>query len=163
MLAIVIYDSKFGNTERIAQAIARGIGTIGGVRVMSAGEAGQPLAERPDLLLVGGPTQRRGMSPALREFVDALPAGGFSGLPAASFDTRYRGATLFMGSAAAEAAKRLGKAGGRLVAKPESFFIGRGGPPERQTLEMGELERAEAWGRTVGTSVLADASARSVA
>jgi hypothetical protein len=58
-----------------------------------------------------------------------------------------------MGSAAAEAAKVLRKAGGKLVAPPESFFIGRGGPLERQTLEAGEIERAEAWGRAVGAAV----------
>jgi hypothetical protein len=57
-----------------------------------------------------------------------------------------------MGSAAAEAAKRLGKAGGHLVAPPESYFIARAGRLELQGLEKGELERAEAWGRTVGAA-----------
>jgi len=148
MLTVVIYDTKFGNTEKVAQAIARGAGAHGSTRVMDTTEASGPLAERPDLLLVGGPTQRRGASPALRAFVDALPAS-LLGVPVGSFDTRYRGATLVMGSAAAEVAKRLAKAGGRVVGRPESFFIGRGGPIERQVLEAGELERAEAWGRSV--------------
>lgn len=58
-----------------------------------------------------------------------------------------------MGSAANEAAKRLGDAGGHLVAPPASFFMARGGPLERQTLEPGELERAEAWGRAVGAAL----------
>jgi flavodoxin len=157
MQTVVVYDSKFGNTEKIAQAIARGIGTLGGVLVMDTAEAvaAQPPAQRPDLLLVGGPTQKRGPSPALRAFVGALPAA-FQGIPAASFDTRYRGATLIMGSAANEAAKVLRKAGGELVTPPESFFIARGGPLERQGLEAGELERAERWGRAVGTAALGD-------
>jgi hypothetical protein len=60
-----------------------------------------------------------------------------------------------MGSAAAEAAKAFRKAGGELVAPPESFFIARGGPLESQALEAGELERAEAWGRAVGAAALA--------
>jgi flavodoxin len=157
MQTVIVYDSKFGNTERIADAIARGVGTLGSVVVMDTAEAAgidQQPADRPDLVLIGGPTQRRSPSPALRAFVDALPAG-LRGVPVATFDTRYRGSTWIMGSAAAEAAKVLRKGGGELVAPPESFFIGRGGPLERQTLETGEVERAEAWGRAVGASLRA--------
>ena len=161
MQAVVIYDSKFGNTERIADAIARGVGTLGSVLVMDTVEAigmGQRSADPPDLMLLGGPTQRRSPSPALRAFLDTLPAS-LQGVPVATFDTRYRGSTWIMGSAAAEAAKVLRKAGGELVAPPESFFIGRGGPLELQKLEAGEIERAEAWGRGVGDSVRAAAAA----
>ena len=153
MQTVVIYDSKFGNTEKIAQAIARGVSTLGSVRVMDTAGA-RSLAERPDLLLVGGPTQKRAPSPALRAFIGALP-GSLRGVPAASFDTRYRGSTLIMGSAAAQAAKVLRKVNGELVAPPESFFISRNGPIESQTLEAGEVVRAEAWGRAVVAAALA--------
>ncbi len=153
MHAVVIYDSKFGNTEKIAKAVARGAGTLGSVQLLNVAEGAGPLAGRPDLLIVGGPTQKRGSSPALRGFVDALPRS-LAAVPTAAFDTRYRGATWLMGSAATEAAKRLGKAGHRLVASPESFFVARGGPLERQGLESGELDRAERWGRAVGAAAL---------
>ena len=149
MQTVVVYDSKFGNTEKIAQAIGRGAATLGSVRVVATGEAGDALVERPDVLLVGGPTQKRGMSAGLQAFVDTVGARGIAGVATASFDTRYRGPGLIMGSAAGEAAKRLRKAGGQLVSAPESFFIGRSGPMERQVLEPGEIERAEAWGRAV--------------
>jgi flavodoxin len=145
---VVIYDTKFGNTAKVAEAIAHGAGTRGSVSVLDTAEAVRPLADRPDLLIVGGPTQKRGTSPALRAFVDALPSS-LRGIPASTFDTRYRGATWLMGSAASEAARRLGKAGARLATPPESFFIARGGALESQGLEAGELERAEAWGRQV--------------
>ena len=149
MQTLVIYDSKFGNTETIAQAIGRGLSALGDVRVMSTGEA--TLMERPDLLLVGSPTQNRGTSPGLRAFVEALPEA-LRGVPAALFDTRYRGATWLMGSAAAKAAKAIRKAGGDLVAEPESFFVVRKGPMERQTLESGEIERAEQWAAAVAAA-----------
>ena len=152
MFTLVVYDSKFGNTERIAQAIARGAATLGSVRVANIADAAPSLAAGPDLVLVGGPTQRRSMSPGLRGFLEALPAGSLAGAATASFDTRYRGSTWLMGSAAAEAAKGLQRAGSRLAAPPESFFMNRGGPVERQSLEAGELERAEAWGRAIGAS-----------
>jgi flavodoxin len=149
MQTVVIYDSKFGNTEKIAQAIGRGLSALGDVRVMSTGEA--TLTERPDLLLLGGPTQKRGASPGLRQFIEALPIA-LRTVPAASFDTRYRGATWLFGSAAAEAAKAIRRAGGDLVAEPESFFIVRKGPMERQTLEPGEIERAEQWAAAVAAA-----------
>lgn len=154
MQTVVIYDSRFGNTERIAEAIGRGIGMSSGVRVMSTVEAAglsQALVPRPDLLLLGGPTQRRGPSPALRAFINAPPAA-MRGIPAACFDTRYRGPVLLMGSAASGAAKVLAEAGAAFVAPPESFFIVRKGSMELQRLEPGEIERAEQWGREVATA-----------
>jgi flavodoxin I len=153
MQTFVIYDSKFGNTERIAEAIGRGAGAFGDVRVMSTAEAGitATLVERPDLLLLGGPTQKRGPSPALRAFMDDLP-GPLRGIPAASFDTRYRGPLLLMGSAAACVAKVIAKSGAQPVAPPESFFMERGGPMERQQLEPGEVQRAEQWGGAVAAA-----------
>ena len=149
MHTVVIYDSKFGNTEKIAQAIGRGLKPHGDVRVMSTGEAKR--VERPDLLLLGGPTQKRGASPGLREYMETLPPA-LRGVPAAAFDTRYRGSTWLMGSAAAKAAEAIRKAGGDLVAEPESFFMIRKGPMERQTLEPGELERAERWAAEVAAA-----------
>lgn len=154
MQAVLVYDSKFGNTEKVAEAIARGIEPVTEVRVTSAVEATRALeglASRPDLVLVGGPTQNHGASAGLRAFVEALPSA-LRGIPAACFDTRYRGPALLMGSAASATAKALAKSGAEIVAPPESFFIVRRGPMPLQTLEPGEIERAEAWGRAIATS-----------
>lgn len=154
MQTVVIYDSKFGNTERIAEAIARGAARFGEVRVLSTADASlaaETLAQQPDLLLLGGPTQKRGPSPVMRAFIDALP-GPLRGIPAASFDTRYRGPLFLMGSAAAGVAKVLARCGAQPMAPPESFFMERGGPMERQQLEPGEVERAEQWGGAVAAA-----------
>lgn len=152
MQTLVIYDSKFGNTEKIAEAIARGASALGTVKVVRTTEARPALATGPDLVLVGGPTQRRSMSPGLLAFFEeGLIDGVVGDVPVASFDTRYKGSTWIMGSAAADTAKRLVKAGAVLLVKPESFFIHGGGPMEQQKLEPGEIERAEIWGRAVAT------------
>jgi flavodoxin len=151
MQTLVIYDSKFGNTEKIAEAIARGVGAVSDVRVTSTAEvhsALEALTSQPDLVFVGGPTHNHGPSAGLRAFVDALPAA-LRGSPTACFDTRYRGPVLLMGSAAAAAVKALAKSGAEFVAPPESFFIVRHGALQEQTLEPGEIARAEAWGRAV--------------
>lgn len=154
MQTVVIYDSRFGNTEKIAEAIGRGAGATGEVRVMSTAEAAgvvPTLPRQPDLLLLGGPTHNHGASRGLRDFMGTLP-GPLRGIPAASFDTRYRGPALVMGSAAGEAAKVLRKAGAKPVAPPESFFIVRHGRLEVQGLEPGEIDRAEQWGRAVAVA-----------
>jgi flavodoxin len=154
MQSLIIYDSKFGNTEKIAEAIARGVGSVSEVRLTSTGEAAgalEALDPQVDLVLVGGPTQNHRPSAGLRAFLDALPAG-LGRIQVACFDTRYRGPALLMGSAASTAAKALAKKSAEVIAPPESFFIVRHGPMEAQTLEPGEIERAEAWGRTIATS-----------
>jgi flavodoxin len=154
MSTLVIYDTKFGNTERIAEAIARGVGSVSDVHVMSTTEvvgAVRAIDGRPDLLFVGGPTQNHGPSAGLRDFINALPAS-LAGVPAVCFDTRYRGPVLLMGSAASAAAKALAKAGAEIVAKPESFFIARRGQMPLQALEPGEIERAEQWGREMAAA-----------
>jgi flavodoxin len=154
MQTLVIYDSKFGNTEKVAEAIGRGAASLGAVRVRSTSEAAGSAtfgADRPDLVILGGPTHNHGVSKVLRAFLDAIPVP-LQGLPAAAFDTRYRGPSLVMGSAASGADKALRGNGSRAVASPESFFIVRGGPLEKQSLEPGELDRAEAWGRSVASA-----------
>jgi flavodoxin len=154
MQTLVIYDSKFGNTEKVAQAIARGISAVSDVRITATADARntlEALASRPDMVFVGGPTQNHGPSAGLRALTNDIPSA-LRGIPAACFDTRYRGPVLLMGSAASAAEKALVKSGAELVAPPESFYIVRHGPMEHQTLEPGELERAEAWGLAIATA-----------
>jgi flavodoxin len=158
MLAVVVYDTQFGNTELVARAIAQGLADQGPVDLLVASEAlGRPQVP-PDLLLIGGPTQRHGMSPALRAYVETLSRDGLRNARVATFDTRYRMAPLLSGSAAKDVATRLRRSGFRLVAAPESFFIERDRPPDgakrrhgSEQLEPGELERAWAWGRRLAS------------
>lgn len=157
--AVVVYDSQFGNTLQIARAIANGLGEHGNVQVMAAAEAVAGPPEWPELMIVGGPTQRHGMSPTLRAFVESLPGDGLRNTRAALFDTRYRMAALLSGSAAGQAAGRVRRAGCRLVVAPESFFVERDRPAQDEKrrhglerLEPGELERATDWGRALGAA-----------
>jgi flavodoxin len=158
--AVVVYDSQFGNTLQIARAIASGLGEHAVVQVVAAAEAASFPPTWPELLVVGGPTQRHGMSPTLRAFVESLPRDSLRNTRAAVFDTRYRMAALLSGSAASQAAGRVRRAGCTLVAPPESFFVERDRPPEDERrrhglerLEAGEVERAVAWGRELAAAV----------
>ncbi len=153
MQTVILYDSRFGNTEAIARAIARGAARHSSVTVLHAGDAQRDaaLAAGADLVLVGGPTHNHRPSAGLKALASLLSTrvgGGAAGC----FDTRYRGPVLLMGSGAAATAKVLSRAGVDLVAPPESFFIVRKGSVATQVLEPAEVERAEAWGRDVAVA-----------
>ena len=145
MNTLIIYDSTFGNTAQIAQAMADRLGEHGTVRIALADEAGLSEMEEIDLLIVGGPTQRHGVSTAIQALLERLPRRTLRGAGAAAFDTRYHMAAWKSGSAAHRIASRLKRTGASLLVEPESFFVSeREGP-----LEEGELERAASWAEGV--------------
>jgi len=145
MNTLIIYDSAFGNTAQIAQAMAGKLGEHGTVRTALASEADLPEMKDLDLLVVGGPTQRHGTSPAMKALLERLPRRTLRGAGAAAFDTRYHMAAWKSGSAAQRIASGLKRTGASLLVEPESFFVAeREGP-----LEEGELERAARWAEEV--------------
>jgi flavodoxin len=153
--ALVLFDSKYGNTRRIAEAIGEALGEHYHVSVRQVAEL-EELPEAIDLLVVGGPTHNHGASRVMQRFLDPVPRDALLGMHTAAFDTRYKGAGWLMGSAAARIARALKKAGAELVVAPESFFIERDAPPpgekhrlEREKLEAGEVERAREWAHRV--------------
>ncbi len=166
MAAVILVDSQFGNTARLADAVAEGIGPETSiVRVGHPGSRSELLRELDvrelDLLVVGGPTIHRGMSPDLGEALAAIE-GRLQGLDVAAFDTRLQGPGLLMGSAARRAGKRVRAAGARLLGRPEGFYVQRaaaspsGRPrPEDVTLVPGELDRARSWGLMLRDAVVA--------
>ncbi len=62
MKALIVYESQFGNTEKVARAIAEGVATSGRVEVVAVDTAPTVLPDDVDLLLVGGPTHVFSMS-----------------------------------------------------------------------------------------------------
>src|SRR5215472_15079647 len=60
MRVLVVYESMYGNTRRIAEAIGSGLGT--NFDVVPVREATPDRVATADLLVVGGPTHVRGMS-----------------------------------------------------------------------------------------------------
>ncbi|HVC81898.1 MAG TPA: flavodoxin domain-containing protein [Chloroflexota bacterium] len=147
MKALVVYDSKFGNTERLAQVIAGKLDTGEPVSVLPVAAISERDLEGIDLLAVGGPTQAHGLSPALRAFLDRIPAQMIRDVSTVTFDTRLPWARFLTGSAAAASAKRLTKKGARLLVPPESFVVTAGKGP----LAEGELARASTWASNVCT------------
>lgn len=100
MKTLMIYDSRFGNTEQIARAIADVLDKHGPVRVVAAKEAGPLDLHAVDLLVLGCPTEHQGLTPAMQTLLERIPGGVLHGRAVATFDTRYRVAEYLSGSAA---------------------------------------------------------------
>jgi flavodoxin len=155
MKALVIYDSVYGNTEKIARAIREALGTPEEVKLLRVGEVTPDALAGVDLLVVGSPTQKFRPLPSATSFVNGIPSQVLKGVRVAAFDTRLEmdetqpGSLRFFekifGYAADPLADGLKKKGGKLVLPPEGFIVeGMEGP-----LKEGELERAADWGKRV--------------
>jgi flavodoxin I len=155
MKTLVVYDSFFGNTEKVAQAIGAAAGAEGEVAVLRVGEVRDRHLAGLDLLLVGSPTRAFRPSPAIKDWLKSLPPHGLDGVAIAAFDTRLDVAQVnsrlltllarLFGYAARPMADGLVRKGGRQAVPPEGFIVeGSEGP-----LTDGELERATAWAQQV--------------
>jgi flavodoxin I len=90
MESFIVFDSQYGNTEQIARAVAEVFGEAGQVHIVRADRASALHLSEADLLAVGGPTQRHGLSPALAQLLENIPGGVLNGVAAVAFDTRLR-------------------------------------------------------------------------
>ena len=146
MRSLVVYDTAFGNTTRIAWAIARGLGQD--AAVMEVENLGPDHLAGLSLLVVGSPTQAGRPTGSIETWLKALP---HLTVRAAAFDTRLSGgwlrrATLGLaGYAAPRIARALQRRGCTLIDEPQGFIVTAGDGP----LLAGELERATAWGATL--------------
>ena len=147
MKALVIYDSLYGNTEKIAKAIGGAI--KGDVKVVPVAEANAAALKSLDLLIIGSPTQGGNATKAMQAFIDNIPETALTGIKVATFDTRFAsGWAKIFGFAAGRMAKYFKGKGANLTVSPEGFFVmGSKGP-----LKEGELERAAAWAKTLSGS-----------
>src|SRR4029453_69503 len=62
MRVLVVYESMYGNTHKIAESIASGIHSTSDTEVVSAAEAPHHNSTQYDLVVVGGPTHTHGLS-----------------------------------------------------------------------------------------------------
>jgi flavodoxin-like protein len=163
MRVLVVYESMYGNTRRIAESIGSGLGVD--TEVVPVGEATPDRVAIADLLVVGGPTHVRGMSRlasrkaardaaakpgstlalepgadglGLREWFASL---GTLSCQAAAFDTRVDMPAIFAGRAAPRIARLLRRHGAHLIAPAQSFLVDK-----QNRLLDGEYVRARAWG-----------------
>ena len=159
MKALVVYESLWGNTEKVARAVAAGLAETAEVTVADVGALPELSADL-DLLVAGGPTHAFSMTRAstredavrqgathdpgpvgLREWLAQLPEDGPHPV-VATFDTRVDKVRHLPGSAAHSAA-RVARRHGYSAAGVKSFYVDDVDGP----LLPGEEDRAATWGR----------------
>jgi flavorubredoxin len=133
--ALVIYDSKFGNTAKVANALVQGLAAQG-IEAESANVvlvAIDRLSEY-DALLIGGPTHRQKTSELMGMFLDRLDRAHVSGKVGFAFDTKAE--DRFAGSAGRRIERKLKKLGMKVVMPCASaIVVGREGPLKEGTEE----------------------------
>ena len=158
MKTLVIYDSAFGNTEKIAQAIGKALGSSTDVGILRVTNVKPEQLTGLKLLIIGSPTRAFSPTPATNKLIATIPRNGLKGIKVAAFDTRILiddvDARILpplmktFGYAAKPIANKLRKKGGELIVPPEGFFVdGTEGP-----LKDGELERAANWAKKIKTT-----------
>jgi len=162
--ALVVYESMFGNTEKVAAAIRDGLEGVIDTQLIRVDRAPAQLPADVRLLVVGGPTHAFSMSRAstradaskqgdvimptqtgIREWIDALDAGSVRAV-VATFDTRVTKVRRLPGSAAKAAAKALRRRGFKAITDPASFYVDDSVGPVSEA----ELALAREWGELVG-------------
>ncbi|MBN1190152.1 MAG: flavodoxin family protein [Dehalococcoidales bacterium] len=142
MRVLIIVDSVYGNTEKIAGAIAGALTPAHEVKVVSTARADIQELSSYNLVVVGSPTQGGRALKSTQDFLYRVPSVALKNVSVAAFDTRIKTAIVkIFGFAAGRIADVLKSKGGTLVAPAQGFFVkGREGP-----LLDGEIERAAAW------------------
>lgn len=106
MKAIVLFDSLFGNTERIAKSLARGLQEVGvEAECVNITIASIDKVSRYDLIALGAPTQFETASKPMKEFLERLKDLDLKSRYGFAFDTRLD--DIMAGSAAEYIEKKL--------------------------------------------------------
>jgi flavorubredoxin len=145
--AIVIFDSKFGNTGSIAKSFAGGLERAGlDVDCLNMRDVNVGSLTDYDLIAVGAPTQAFTASKPMKDFLQKLEAvQDLKGKQGFAFDTRF--ASRLSGSASKYIEGRLSRLGMEIVRERQSAIVKKSEGP----LEEGEPETFDRIGFQIGT------------
>lgn len=150
MKTLIVYDSVFGNTRNLAEAMGEALGA----RVLNVSECKPADLTGVALLIAGSPTRAFRPTKPMNAFLSKLPAGSLAGVNAAAFDTRadldevksrfLEFMVRLFGYAAPQMERKLRGKGATIVTTQGGFLVhGTEGP-----MKPGEAERAVAWARS---------------
>ncbi|MEP6843876.1 MAG: flavodoxin domain-containing protein [Pseudolysinimonas sp.] len=185
MRVAIVYESEFGATRAVAEAIGRGAASAGAGIVGLHNVHELALAvwspEHGDLLFVGAPTQEDDLPTAATRSADAtradrhgsslvlepdalmtgvrewLAQARLDGITAAAFGTQPSMSPLISGSSAQVIGRALVLAGAGVIDE-QAFLV-----DSQSRLVTNEIERAEQWGAGVLTAALAARAAATAA
>ena len=172
MRIVIVYESSYGNTHLVADAVAEGLRAGNDVEVVPVSEASQELITDADLVVVGGPTHVHGMSrgktrqaaaeaadkpgsgltldpdssgPGLRDWFAALRPVHTN---AAAFDTRIDAPAVITGRASKGISRQLRHHGFREIIEPASFLV-----TKDSHLAPGQQTDARQWGERLAAAL----------
>ena len=147
--AIVIFDSKFGNTGKIAKSLAGGLERAGlRVDLLNMRDVKVEMLEDYDLIAVGAPTQAFTASKPMKDFLGKLEdTETLKGKQGFAFDTKF--ASRLSGSASKYIEGKLSNLGMEIVRPRQSAIVKKSEGP----LEEGEPETFDRIGFEIGSSM----------
>lgn len=139
---VIIYDSKFGNTKKVAEIVAEGFKEKSGTPapVMFAKNVDPDALVNYDLILIGGPNHVGGPTGPIKKIIKKLAKMNLSGKKIGFFDT-------YMADQLEKATKKMEnmlstRASGYELVKPLSVkVLGQKGPIDEK-----ELPRCKEYG-----------------
>jgi flavodoxin I len=151
MKCLILFDSYFGNTEKIARAVGTALAGSLEVEVLRISELKGETLTGVDVFIAGTPTRGFRASDAFKAYLKDMPSTQLKNIKVAAFDTRIALEDMdnkvghflmkIFGYAAGPLTEQLKSKGGQVIVPGEGFYVkGSEGP-----LKDGELERAEAW------------------
>jgi flavodoxin len=137
MKALVIYDTNYGNTKKIAKIIAGKLWK--NTKLISVADLKKKDLKGMDVLIAGSPVIGWNPSDKMSKFLSDLKENELQGMKGASFDTRMK--LFFFTDATKKISKELSRAGVTIVARSQDFYVTKAEGPLRD----GEKERAVIW------------------
>jgi menaquinone-dependent protoporphyrinogen IX oxidase len=145
MKGVIVYDTSYGNTKKIAEAIAETLNESGmEIVLFKVNEVKKLSAKNCDLLVLGSPTKFGTMSFAMKWFLGKLKSEEWMNKPFVAFDTenpenieRARAENKEWSAAEKIAEKLREKKMNQLSPVMKALVLGQKGP-----LVEGEINRA---------------------
>ncbi|MDD1743052.1 MAG: hypothetical protein LUO85_00330 [Methanomassiliicoccales archaeon] len=149
MKALIVYDTKYGMTEKIAAAIMKGLkeGGVPEVVTKKVGDATEADYRAAEAWIFGSPVHIGGATGDAKKALKVAVATGASGKKGTAFDTRFANST---GKGAAEKMmEKMEEAGVKKAAEPEWFVVLNTKGP----LAEGEEAKAAAFGKKIAEAL----------
>lgn len=152
MKTVIIYDSVYGNTGKIAEEVARVRGQE--AKLIHITDARKEDIEEFELIIIGTPTHGGRATAAVQAFLKKIPSGAWegkkvavfsTGMPAGSVNFLLKLVIKLLGYAASPTLAGILKNGAFRAAEPVDFMV-----KEKQgPLLEGELQRAGQWAESI--------------
>lgn len=156
MKTIIIYDSLYGNTKKIAEAIGKVL-KVSSENIVNAKNIEIEDIKKADFLVFGSPTHGGWYTDAFKKLFSKIDKGELKDIKTVAFSTGTtkvnEGAFIkfvinMFGYATDKLAKELEKKGANVLAKETFLVKGKEGP-----LDPKELGRAKKWAEKISTKL----------